>query len=95
MTVSQMIINHRGVDKMNTNIRRWYMLTFPKDELGCEINENVTFYDLFEALDNYEDVYDLLGVGDSIIRERAFSKLSIIMDVGYGEIFDQWLRRGG
>jgi hypothetical protein len=76
----------------NTNIKQWYMNAFPTDELGEELNENVRFNDVIVALDNYKDVYDLLGVYDSIVRERVFEKLSNIMNVDYDYIYKQWLK---
>ena len=79
---------------MNTTdkakIKEWYMKEYPTDELGAEINNEITFKDLFVALD--KDVYEVLGVGDSIIRERCFEKLAEIMNVDYDYIFEKWLR---
>lgn len=78
----------------NTSIKEWYVKTFPTDELGCELNDDVTFNDLITALDNYKDVYTVLGGdSDSIIRERVFEKLSNIMGVSYKCIYDQWLKK--
>jgi hypothetical protein len=38
------------------------------------------------------DVYDLIGVSDSIVRERIFSALSELYAKGdYGEIYNLWL----
>ena len=60
----------------NQCIREWYLTTY-SDKLGVEINRGVTFKDLFECLDSYEDVYELLGDGiDTVIRERCFEKTS-------------------
>lgn len=72
-------------------IRDWYTKEYPDDELGAEISENVTFKDLFGALDTYKDVYEILGVGDSLIRERAFDRLANIMGGDYDYIYNQWL----
>lgn len=74
-----------------TKIKDWYESAFPTDELGCEIKSNVLFSDLFVTLDNGEDVYEFLGVDDSIVRERVFGKLSEIMNVEYSYIYNQWL----
>lgn len=74
-----------------TKVRDWYVANYPTDELGTEINEDVTFYDTFKALDRYKDVYELLGVHDSIVRERVFEGLTNVMECPYGEIYDQWL----
>lgn len=75
-----------------TKIKDWYCKEYPTDELGVELNENITFNDLFVVLDTYKDVYEALGVGDSIIRERVFDKLAKIMSVDYDYIFEQWLK---
>lgn len=76
----------------NMNIKNWYVRKFPKDELGHELNNKITFKGLFKALDNYKDVYEFLGVGDSIIRERVFEKLAEIMNVEYDYIYKRWLK---
>lgn len=73
------------------NIREYYVEAFPTDELGVEINPTATFEGLFEVLDRYGDVYEYIGVGDSLIRERCFEKLSLIMGVEYNEVYSQWL----
>lgn len=73
-------------------IKVWYVKEYKTDELGENINDNVTFEDLFNTLDTYGDVYKLLGVGDSVIRERVFGKLAEIMEVDYDYIYEQWLK---
>ena len=75
-----------------TKIKEWYVKEYPTDELGIEINNEITFYDLFVVLDTYKDVYEALNVWDSIVRERVFDKLADIMNVDYDYIFNQWLR---
>lgn len=76
----------------NTKIKEWYMTEYPDDELGEEMNKDVTFHDLFVVLDTYKSVYDTLNVWDGIIRERVFSKLAEVMNVDYDYIYEQWLR---
>lgn len=75
-----------------TKIKEWYIKEYPTDELGIEINNEITFEDLFVALDTYKDVYEALGVCDSIVRERCFEKLAEIMNVDYDYVYKQWLR---
>lgn len=79
-------------EAQSLKVKDWYKEFYSKDELGDEIRDNLTFYDLFETLDNYMDVYVVLGVNDSIVRERVFDKLSEIMDVDYDYIYQQWLK---
>lgn len=74
------------------SIKQWYCNEYPEDEMGEGINPDITFEDLFNVLDNYQNVYEALGVDDSIIRERAFAKLATIMGVEYDYIYDQWMR---
>lgn len=77
-----------------TNVREWYIETYPDDrEMGETLNEETTFYDVFYALDTYEDVYDVIGGdADSVVRERVFEALAKIMNTDYEEIYDQWLK---
>ena len=75
-----------------TRIKEWYIKEYPTDELGVEINNEITFEDLFVVLDTYKDVYEALNVWDSIARERVFSKLADIMNVDYDYIYEQWLK---
>ena len=78
--------------EMKTKVRNWYVETYPHDDLGREIATDLTFQGLFDALDHYEDVYKVLGVGDSLIRENCFLELSEIIGEGYDCVYDQWLK---
>lgn len=82
-------------EAQSLKIKDWYKEFYGDDELGDEIREGLTFYDLFEAMDNYLDVYKVLGVDDSVVRERVFDKLAEIMDVDYDYVYDQWLKTNG
>ena len=72
-------------------IREFYLENYPTDDLGLEIDSTATFGGLYEALERYDDVYEYIGVSDSIIRERLFERLSIILECTYDEIYSQWL----
>lgn len=78
-------------EAQSLKVKDWYKEFYPDDELGNEIRDNLTFYDLFRTMDRYMNVYTVLGVDDSIVRERVFDKLAEIIDVDYGYIYDQWL----
>jgi hypothetical protein len=49
---------------------------------------DVTFGELYNHV---SIVYDVLGVDDSLVRERVFGKLSEIMNVDYAVIYKKWL----
>lgn len=83
----------------NTNIKRWYKENFPRDTMGNDLVDDLTFRELFEAMDNYEDVYKTLfgedGYGDIVIRERVFEELAQVMQCSYEDVYNQWLRCRG
>ncbi len=57
--------------KAKASIKGAYQMLYSDDELGYQLND-VTFEDVFRTLDNYGSVYKLIGVYDSIVRERIF-----------------------
>ena len=75
-----------------TNVKNWYCETYPDDELGERINPIISFDDVFNTLDNYGNLYNLIKVYDSVIRERIFEKLSELSGHTYDEIYEQWLK---
>jgi len=75
----------------NLNLKKWYIDTYPTDEMAEDINPKITFEDVFNTIDNYQNIYNLIGVCDSIIRERIFEELSILSGHTYEEIYNKWL----
>ena len=74
------------------NIKEFYLNTYPTDELGVELIETATFVGLLDVLhNNTKDVYDYIGVGDSIIRERVFERLAEILEMPYDYVYNLWL----
>jgi hypothetical protein len=73
------------------NVREFYVKNYPSDDMGADINPQATFDGLVHALSNCQDVYEYLNVYDSIIRERLFEKLSLILNCEYEVIYQQWL----
>lgn len=84
------------IENENSKVKEWYLRVYSTDECGEYIDENITFYDIFYALDRHKDIYDTIGGKnsfeiDSIIRERIFIKLAEIMGCPYDYIYNQWL----
>ena len=77
--------------KLKDSVQGCYMNDYPEDELGMEIPAELTFEGLFDALDRRADIYETLGVCDSIVRERCFEMLADIIMVDYDYIYKQWL----
>lgn len=97
ITVSGNAIYHKKltIESKNAglkeNVRNWYIETYPTDDLGAEINPNITFKDILNALNIGKDVYEVIGFGDSLVRETIFSRLSEILNVTYDKIYEVWL----
>ena len=81
-----------NMNNLDKNVKNWYLKSFPTDELGTEINENITFTELGFVLMTRNNFYEAVGVGvDSVIRERIFEKLSEELSVDYDLIYHMWL----
>ena len=72
-------------------IKEFYLDKYPEDELGNEINEDIRFVQLLDNLYTSDDVYEFIGVDDSIIRERLFTQLAIEIKKPYDHIYSLWL----
>lgn len=83
-------LSNQGISDNNLKIRDFYLMNYD-DKLGEQINPKATFIGLFEVMDNYGDVYDYIGVADSVIRERIFNELSLTMGVSYNYVYEQYL----
>ena len=73
------------------NIKEFYLNKYPQDELGVELNENATFTGLVTHLFGDMDVYDYIGVGDSLVRERLFEELAKQLNKPYDYVYQLWL----
>lgn len=78
-------------DPRSKSVRDWYMKTFPTDELGAEIDPDITFDGALSVVEKGPTFYDSLGVRDSLVRERVFMELSERYDIDYGDIYESWL----
>lgn len=72
-------------------IKEFYLKEYPTDELGLELNEKATFTDLITILSADMDVYDYIGVGDSLVRERLFEELATQLKKPYEWVYNMWL----
>jgi hypothetical protein len=72
------------------SIKDFYLYAYPTDELGEELNGGATWGGLWAAIRG-GIVYEYLGVGDSLVRERVFSKFAEITHHDYDYIYTEWL----
>jgi len=76
---------------IKNNLRLYYLSQYKSDELGEWINEDMTFENLLLCLEDNECVYELIGVHDSIVRERLFSGLCKAIGCSYDDVYKKWL----
>lgn len=76
--------------ELNNNIKDFYTNTYTEDTVGKKIKDNVTFLQLYRALKNSEDIYTILGVDDSTVRERVFKELAKILNIDYDYVYNIW-----
>ena len=75
----------------NMTIKDFYLKKYPTDELGVELNEKATFAGLVTILFGDMDVYEYIGVGDSLVRERLFAELANQLETSYDYVYNLWL----
>ena len=73
-------------------IREFYLENYPTDNLGLELNETPTFAGLLNQLITNSDVYRYIGVSDSLVRERLFTKLAEELNTTYDYVYNLWLK---
>lgn len=78
----------QAIDK---NVRRELMCLHKGDSLCEEINPRITFRHVLITLLQKKDIYDTLGVTDSIIREYTFEALCDIIGCDYDFPYELWL----
>ena len=87
----------KGLEK---NISEEYEAKFGVEMANdANILDDLSFKDLADELNkgetgegkDYEDIYEFLGIGDSMVREEIFGMLSKILSVSYDVIYKKWL----
>lgn len=73
------------------NIKSFYLSEYPDDELGVELNENATFDGMLNTLLYSKDVYQYIGVTDSLVRERLFERAAERLNKPYDYVYQLWL----
>lgn len=73
------------------NIKEFYLTNYPTDDMGEDLNENATFAGLVTHLFGDMDVYDYIGVTDSLVRERLFEELARQLNKPYDFVYNMWL----
>lgn len=77
----------------NTKIKDFYTDNYPEDDLGEEIADTVTVPDVVNLLNDGrgDDFYSLIGVSDSLVRERILAFIADACGVKYDVVYKKWL----
>lgn len=83
----------KDIRELGVSIRTWYMQRYPDDDFGQEINRQLSFEGFMVALSNGlgDYAYELIGVPDSIVRERIFAELASRYQIDYEVVYSMWV----
>jgi antirestriction protein len=82
----------KGSRGKNQKVQNWYIKNYPTDDLGQELNDQITFDGLWRMMNQRYDFYDLIDVADSLVRERIFSQIAKIYGIDYDLVYNTWLK---
>lgn len=91
--LSAITVDNKTIEDIlrTTYVKDNYVQDFPTDDLGKEINENLNYLQVFNGLLSDDDIYEMMGVEDSLIRERVLRMLAYLMEMDYQIIYYLWL----
>lgn len=81
----------------NSKVKEWYKSEFPDDDYGNYIRDELTFKDVYRALEDGKDMYDAIfdpasGHFDSVVRERIFYMLpEIYTELDDDKVYNMWM----
>lgn len=73
-----------------SSVKSTYTHVHKEDTFGNDLNPNITFVELLGSMKSGKDFYELIGVSDSIIRERIFSIMALLFGLKYDDIYNIW-----
>lgn len=78
-------------NKLDKNVKDAFIEEYPDDPFGQDIKSDITFKDVLDGLKREDNIYDIIGVDDSVVRENIFSMLANLMNVDYDYVYKLWL----
>jgi hypothetical protein len=60
--------------------------------MGKDIKDDATFVGFVTELFGDGDVYEYIGVSDSLVRERLFEELAKQLNKPYDFVYELWLK---
>lgn len=84
------ILNGKRVSILS-NVKATYKNCYPSDVEGENLNKYISFSQVFARMQEGENFYEIIGISDSIIRERIFSIMATVGGVKYDDIYTMWI----
>ena len=72
------------------SVGAWYRNAYPDDELGALVSD-ASFRDVINAINRGEDIYELIGCSDSVVRENIFHELEDSFGISYTDTYGKWV----
>lgn len=73
------------------DFKNFYHEIYNTDPDWVDLNPNITLGEAFIEFLNGMDPYDIIGVYDSIFRERLFEMFAELAGVDYEDIYNHWM----
>lgn len=81
-----------GPAELNQSVKQWLLREYPEEEdFIVDMPDDLTFNDVHEKMLKHEDIYEILNVGDSVIREKVFNGLVEATGYDYDYFYYLWL----
>lgn len=76
-----------------SKVADWYKEEYNTDTWAYEeMDKNITFNNVVTRMRKGESIYDIIKVGDSIVRERVFEAITKVRDLTYDYLYKMWMR---
>lgn len=74
------------------NVKETYLAKWPDDDTAKKyLRSDLTFLDVFRYMAFGQDFYDLIGIADSLIRERIFTEMAVRGCGNFVQLHNFWI----
>ena len=92
-SLAERSLGDRG-SNANDSVKLWYKSNYPEDDWAFdEIDESISFLDIANQMNNGEDFYEIIGVADSMVRERIFTEMADVFDLTFEDVYEAWSKK--
>ena len=77
-------------NNLTAAVHQWYVSKYPDDDQAVGLRRGFTFMDVIDAINDGRDIYKVIGIGDSVIRERIMDEAAWRYEIDYSSIYNTW-----